>query len=524
MESENRDQSGREPPPQPQPEGQAPVIRSAGITLAGSALGGALVILAEFLAARLLQVQAYGFYASGKAVASIGEAVSVFGMPVAIFHFIPAYRQKAQTEHVIGTVYAAALLPLVVGAAFAIAAWFLAPWLALNLFHDAQVVDFIRLLAFAVPFMAGSEILGAITRGFGHAKYYVIVKNLTPPLVFLSALGAMAHFRAQAIWIAGAVAAASLLACAVGIVAIVRIAGPALWRTSPKYGFRALYGYAAGIMANSVFYIVFALTGLFAVAFFLGSEAVGIYRFCLQIVLPLDMILLAFHAAMGPIYPILSRENRIAELEEAYGTAIRWMVMLQLPIGIAIAWNRGDLLALAGPAFASGAQALMIMSVGYSLCTCFGTIAYILMLSGRRTVETWNAALTTTSNIVLAIVLIPRFGLAGAAAAATFSFILLNVARILEARHLMGLRTFRPYFLRIIAISAGSGTATFYGLELAGIAQGGDVFSVALRIAAALAVHAAALWTLGLNAQDKGVLGSLLRSLAQRGAARGKRP
>ncbi|MBK6982485.1 MAG: hypothetical protein IPH30_13935 [Betaproteobacteria bacterium] len=115
LESENRDQSGREPPPQPQPEGQAPVIRSAGITLAGSALGGALVILAEFLAARLLQVQAYGFYASGKAVASIGEAVSVFGMPVAIFHFIPAYRQKAQTEHVIGTVYAAALLPLVVG-------------------------------------------------------------------------------------------------------------------------------------------------------------------------------------------------------------------------------------------------------------------------------------------------------------------------------------------------------------------------------------------------------------------------
>ena len=135
-------------------------------------------------------------------------------------------------------------------------------------------------------------------------------------------------------------AAASLLACTVGIVAIVKIAGPALWRTSPEFGFRALYGYAAGIMANSFFYIVFALTGLFAVAYFLGSEAVGIYRFCLQIVLPLDMILLAFHAAMGPIYPILSRENRQAELEEAYGTAIRWMVMLQIPFGIAVAWNR----------------------------------------------------------------------------------------------------------------------------------------------------------------------------------------
>lgn len=502
----------------------APVFRRAGITLVGSAVGGALVILAEFLAARHLRVEAYGLYASGMTIARIVEALAIFGLPVAIFHFLPHYRLKRDAESAAGTIYAAALLPFAIGSAFGAAVWLLAPLLALNVFRNEQAADYIRLLAVAAPFMAGAEVLGSITRGFGHAGYYVIVKNLIPPVFFLAALGVMALSRAQAIWITGAVVFGSLTACLAGIAAILHIAGPELRGIRPVFRLRELCKYAAGIMANSGFYIVFALTGLLAVAYFKGTEALGIYRVCLQLVVPFDMILLAFHAAMGPIYPVLARENRVAELEEAYGTAIRWMVMLQLPIGIVLAWNRQDILALVGPAFTEGAGAMLVMAVGYSACTCFGTIAYLLMLSGRQTVETWNAASVTALNVLLAIALVPRFGLTGAALATTSAFVVLNVLRLWEVRRLVRLRTFRPYFLRVFAVSASAGVGAHAILHLAGILQGQDALSLVLRVGAALAVHALALWALGLDRKDKDLLLSMLNSPVRRGLPRDKLP
>jgi len=494
-------------------QSDAPVVRSAGIALVGSVVGGVLVIVGEVLAARLLHGQAYGLYASAITVARIGEALSVFGLPVAIFQFIPVYMHEGQTRRVIGTVYAAVLLPLAIGSVLATAVWFSAPWLARRVFNDMDVVIYVRLLALAAPFMALSEILGAITRAFGYAKFYVIVKNIIPPVVFLSVLGVMFRFEAHPLWITGAVALASIVACSAGVVAVVRVAGPEVRRARPVFGFGTLYRFASGIMLNSIFYLIFAVTGLLSVAVFLGSDSVGVYRFCLQIVLPFEMIVLAFHAAMGPAYSVLSRQNDSAKLEQAYGTALRWMAVLHIPMGIVLAWNRHDLLALMGPRFTMGGSALLILAAGSAACMCFGTTAYVLILSGRKAVETRSACLTSLLNVALAVLLVPRFGLPGAAFSTIVSLFLLSALRVWEVRRLMGIRTLRPDFLRVVAVSAGAGLGILGAFQLFGILQGTDAVTVVLRIGVMVALHAQIVWMVGLTRDDKQTLRLLARSV-----------
>lgn len=503
-----------EDPSPGQPRGnQALVIRSAAITLVGSALGGALSILNEVLAARLLGVEHYGLYATAMTVARVGEAISVFGMQVAIFHYLPVYRKQEANGLVAGTVYASALLPLLLGLSYLAIIIAIAPWLGHRVFNSEDVVLFIRLLAVAVPFMAGSEVLGSITRGFGWAKYYVLIRNLTPPVVFLASLAVMATAHAPAIWIAAGVLGAYALACVVGGSMIVRIAGHELWPVRPAFAFRTLYGYAAGVMVNNALYLVFAVAGLFTIGFFHGSASLGIYRACLQIVLPFEMIVLAFHAAMGPIYPVLARENRVAELEDAYGMSLRWMTVLHVPMGVALAWNRQELLAIMGPQFTDGATALAILAVGFSLCMCYGTGAYLLMLSGRRAIETKNAAVGALLNVVLAVALVPAFGLAGAAISTVAGFALVNTLRIWEIRRLVGLRTFTSPFLRVLAVSLISATASFALLQAGGLLQGASPIALGVRIAVMSLIQAAALWWLGLMPRDRDMVAGLWRSV-----------
>ena len=74
-----------------------------------------------------LKVAASFYEAFGLSVARVGEAIAVFGLQVGVFHYIPGYLQKSQKELLVGTVYAAGLLPLLIGFAFTFLVWFLAP-------------------------------------------------------------------------------------------------------------------------------------------------------------------------------------------------------------------------------------------------------------------------------------------------------------------------------------------------------------------------------------------------------------
>jgi O-antigen/teichoic acid export membrane protein len=215
---------------------------------------------------------------------------------------------------------------------------------------------------------------------------------------------------------------------------------------------------------------------------------------------------------MGPIYRVLAQENRLSQLEDAYGMSIRWMAMLHLPIGVALAWNRHDLLALVGPQFTAGSTALAILAVGFALCMCYGTGAYLLMLSGRGTLETKNAAIGAVVNVLLAAVLVPAFGLAGAAASTLAGFVLVNALRIWEIRRFVGVRTFRGRFLRVSAVSGGSATLIFAVLQFAGVFQQPDPISLGLRLVVMTVLQVAVLWRFGLSRDDKEAVNRLLRS------------
>jgi O-antigen/teichoic acid export membrane protein len=81
---------------------------------------------------------------------------------------------------------------------------------------------------------------------------------------------------------------------------------------------------------------------------------------------------------------------------------------------------------LYGPEFAVGATALAILCFGQLLCVITGPVGSLLMMTGheRDAVKGTLAALIVT--IVLAMILIPNWGLNGAATATASGMVLRN--------------------------------------------------------------------------------------------------
>lgn len=479
------------------------VLRGAHITLFGSGLGGILAIVNEIICARYLGVGTYGLYAFALIVARIAEGIATLGMPVGALHFLAIHREQNQPQLVWGTVIAAVLPPLVIGCLFSATLWTLAPWLASSVFGDVAAAPYIRALALAIPFMGLSEVLGVVTRGFGHSAYYVVVRSLVPPTVFLLSLLFIANRHAEPAWIPWAFFLAYVLATCAGVLAVRRVGGAALFRLRPTLPFKALYGYSMPVLMNQLLYLVVACTPILLLGAMQSDKDVGIFRACMQLVIPFDMVVIAFNAAAGNHYAVLEHTHKRAELAALVERITGFMAPLAMAWLLVLVLNRHEFLLLMGRDFVSGALTLAVLALGHATLCTVGTAGYLLVMSGRQRYETFNAAVAAVACVVLNVVLIRWFSSLGAAIATAVACLLVSALRILQVRRLTGIKILQPSLLRVLAIALVAGGIVAAVSSLLSETARAGLWGVA-GLNALLAVVAGAMyWRVGMNESSR---------------------
>jgi O-antigen/teichoic acid export membrane protein len=121
---------------------------------------------------------------------------------------------------------------------------------------------------------------------------------------------------------------------------------------------------------------------------------------------------------------------------------------------VAIALNSHDLLALMGKGFSAGGSALLMLAVAQT-AVCYGSNAgFLLVLSGRQTVELVNSIAVALLNLGLGLAWIPGHGALGAASATAVSCIVISALRVIEVKVIMDVSTLRRQHLVSLAAAA----------------------------------------------------------------------
>jgi O-antigen/teichoic acid export membrane protein len=482
---------------------EAVILRGAGLTLVGTVLGGGLAFLNEILLARFLGASSYGLFALAYVITRIAHGVSLFGLGATVLHFLPIFRSQGRTDRVVGTIFASLLLPLLVGPTSTALLWLSAPWVATILFHKPDVEPYIRVLAFAVPLMALSEILALITRAFGYSAYYVLISNVTPPsMIFLSLL-MLTSFNAAAAWVPGAIVMAYGVALVLGALCVLKIVGRDFGRATPEFGYREIYGYAFPVLVGTLLYLVMEWADILLLGCFVSPVQVGVYRACVQVVVVFDMIIFPVNAATAHIFPVLEEQSRHAERNRTYRLVTLIVAVLSVPVFFLITLYSHSILSLLGNGFTDGAVVLVILATGRLVRNGLGSAAFLLILSGRQRVETRNAAAAGLANLALNGVLIPLGGILGAAVATSAAEVALNLLRTRQTRRLMGVLPSWLMLLRVLFVGFVVALAVRAVEFLTGIdakAQPGPLIMRGLGSAVSFAI---ALWFFGVTRADR---------------------
>ncbi len=207
-------------------------------------------------------------------------------------------------------------------------------------------------------------------------------------------------------------------------------------RLAPTFDFgpiRPLLGRARSLVASALVGLLIFNSDLILLRFLVNREAVGLYA--------VAYTLITFFLNMGAAYslsllPTLTRTSSVpADHHRLYHTATAHVFALSLPVAIGGSLLARPIIELvfgAGYERSAAALAVLIWAIPLSLLRDVPVMALLAWGSERRIfrLTAWAAGL----NIALNLVLIPRYGLLGAAAATVVTEAFRMVAALVAVR------------------------------------------------------------------------------------------
>lgn len=183
------------------------------------------------------------------------------------------------------------------------------------------------------------------------------------------------------------------------------------------------------MLSSSMIYIIFSID-ILMLGFFDTSKNVGIYRIITQIASINAIFVIAFGTVIGPKISKLYSEKKVKEFKNIIKTSSKLIFFITLPILISILLFSTKILLFFGTDYLKGLYALILLSISQFFFAITGLVDIILNMTGHQKFFGKITTVTAVLNLVFNMLLIPKYGMLGAAIATGFSIVLTNIFAI----------------------------------------------------------------------------------------------
>jgi O-antigen/teichoic acid export membrane protein len=195
-----------------------------------------------------------------------------------------------------------------------------------------------------------------------------------------------------------------------------------------------------------VFYCTTLVGGLmayvdrFVLGYNSGVQAVGIFVIVRQLVQMPAMFNQMLLMVGAPMFAAAHGRKDAEERQHLFNLINDWVVRASLPLLVFFTLFGDHVLGLYGEEFATGGTtALLILIAAQFVSLACGPVGNVVLMSGLERYSLWVTIFTTIASAVLLIVLIPHFGIVGAAVATAVGWLIGNPVLIVIARRKLDL-------------------------------------------------------------------------------------
>jgi O-antigen/teichoic acid export membrane protein len=479
------------------------MARGAAVNLLGAFAANGLGLVVTLVVTHMVSASAIGLVAIGTTIVSLVGVVALFGLDTGVIRFVALGAGGGDERAARAVVQLSITFVMLTSGALTAVLWWKAPWLADRFFQKPAATEIIRLVSLSLPPLVLSRVVMAAVQGYGIMEYSAwlgIIRRLVDlaSVVPLLALG----LGAKGLAISGIVSATTCAGFALFFLTRVhpRVFVPA-FRSWPVF---RLLNFSGPQVLSATLYTTMLWTSTLLLARFGTAREVGIYAVLGTLLLPARVVSTAVGQMFAPrIAAEDARGDRIT-LATILKRVTHWNTAVSLPLFAVLAVVPGPLLEIFGPVYSDGAAALAILAVGQFVNTAAGPLGPMINMSGRQYLSAANHVGVAALNLGVGLVLIPRYGMVGAALATVCALTLVNLLTLVEVRVLFGCHPFREDSIRtFLAAALAVAVAVPAAIYLNGLSAVAEVVLVGGLL---LVVYVAAIWMFGLSDEDRELL------------------
>ena len=435
------------------------IVKGAGLMALGMIASKAITFLFRTSIARLVGPEAYGILSIGLMIVSLGITFSVLSLNSAIQNFVPKHREREEGTHIRGIVSSTFHLAIPISTIASLLIIVFAKQIATIGFNNPSVTPVIRIFALAIPFSAITALSLATVESFKIVKYTVAIRKIGQNLLqlFASLLLILAGFEVIGAawgWFIGAAggAIASFYIMEKEFGAFV------LTSKNKETQYRKVFNYSYPLVLSSAIGSILGYTDTFFLGYYLPEAQVGLYNAALPAAM---LIMVPYTAISSLVMPSMSEtvEKKDGNLASLLKTLTKWNFTISFPaFCLMFLFSEQIINLLFGAEYTQASSTLAILALGYMYSSSVGHLDTVIKAIDETQVIHKNALLNVFVNIGLNILLIPKYGIIGAAIATTGSIIFTQTLLLAEVYYFkkiqpFSLDTLSPLLASTLAIS-----------------------------------------------------------------------
>lgn len=408
------------------------VAKGAGIFSFGYVFEVIIVFLTTVFLTRILGVNDFGLYSLGLVFLQAGSIIALFGLNNGALKYISAYLALNDKRKVKGTIIQVIAFPLIFGSVLSTIVFFSSSFLA-NFFGKPELSPVIKVFSLGIPLFALMQSTEAVTRSFKTAKYKVLGEKILKPFLNICFVFVIYFLGYRLLGMAFAFVL-SVLITVLFLLSGIKKLFPEINSKEINSEFETKNLFSTSFSMMLIWAVLFLLswTDILMVGYFLAADDVGVYKVAVKAASLVLMSLAALNAIFIPIISSLYHKKEKEKLSSVFKTVTRWGLSLALLIILVLTVSSREIMMIFGSNFVLGISSLLILCLGQLVHVGMGSSAQILIMAGKEKIESLNDIGVLILDVVLNLILIPKFGIFGAAVSTAVCLAVLNILRVME--------------------------------------------------------------------------------------------
>lgn len=409
------------------------VVKGTGIVFVSTIIGMLLHFLGRILVARFFTQAEYGIFSLAFVLLNIFVITSLFGLQDGVARQIGYYRGKNYSFKIKKIIFSSIQIVFIASIILSIVLFFTSDILSIKIFSDPALATPLKVFAFAIPFIALTQLFVSIFRGFEHVKEKVYFQNILRNALFPAFLIPVIFFSLPFTDAIYAFAASIIITFIVFVFYILmkltlslRDIKSNLIAKNPVG--KELFFFSVPLLGAYMLSQIMNWTDTLMLGYFTTSDVVGLYNAALPLARFIVTFVYSTHFILIPIVAKLYSQDLMAELKRDYQIITKWVLFATLPFFfIFILFPDVILGFLFGANYIKASVALQILSICFLIHVVLGPCGATLLSMGRSDFILNTTLIGTALNITLNATLIPIWGIEGAAIATAFSLVTVHL-------------------------------------------------------------------------------------------------